>query len=66
MIEHYVPLKLTHEEMTLLRDKFNQLVVLQTQERIEGRAQSELFELEDWFGGLDWLVMRVVHATEAS
>lgn len=65
MIEHFVPLKFTHEEMLFLRKQYSRLIDLQTQEKMDGEASYELFELEDWFGGLEWLVQRVVNATEA-
>lgn len=66
MIEHFVPLKFTHDEMTRMRDAHSRLIDLQTLERIEGRAQVELFDLEDSFGDYEWLVARIVNAAEAS
>ena len=67
MIEHYVPLKLTHEEMSTLRDKWSRLVELHTNPpEVFTGARHEMYELEAWFGALDWLVGRIVNATETS
>ncbi len=65
MIEHYIPLKLNHEELQAMRDDYAELVELQTQEQVQGREAVRLFQLEDQFGAYDWLVARIVNAVEA-
>lgn len=66
MIEHYIPLKLTHDEMVRMRDQYTRMVDLQTQDPpLTSDTYRDLWELESAFGDYDWLIARIVNATEA-